>query len=87
MDRLKRGQSILDRMGDRFASLKGRLSARDQQQVVDYTDAVRDMEKQLHADEAWVLKPKPVVNEPAPTDPTDRSDTVGRTKLLYNLTR
>jgi len=87
MARLKRGQSILDRMGDRFASLKTRLSARDQQQIVDYTDAVRDMEKQLHADEAWVLKPKPVVTEPPPTDTTDRSDTVGRARLMFNLTR
>lgn len=87
MDRLKRGQSILDRMGDRFASLNTRLSARDQQQVTDYTDAVRDMEKQLHADEAWVLRPKPVVTEPPPSDTTDRADTVGRARLMFNLTR
>ena len=87
MARLKRGQSILDRMGDRFASLNSRLSARDQQQVTDYTDAVRDMEKQLHADEAWVLRPKPVVTEPPPTDATDRADTIGRARLMFNLTR
>ena len=65
MARLKRGQSVLDRMGDRFAALKSRLSAEDQQQVADYTEAVRDMEKQLQADEAWVVRPKPVVKEPA----------------------
>jgi len=87
MARLKRGQSILDRMGDRFAALNSRLSARDQQQVTDYTDAVRDMEKQLHADEAWVLRPKPVVSEPPPTDVTDRADTIGRARLMFNLTR
>jgi len=87
MARLKRGQSILDRMGDRFAALNSRLSTRDQQQVTDYTDAVRDMEKQLHADEAWVLRPKPVVTEPPPTDVTDRADTIGRARLMFNLTR
>ena len=54
MARLKRGQSVLDRMGDRFASLKSRLSAHDQQQVADYAEAVRDMEKQLKADEAYI---------------------------------
>ncbi len=87
MARLKRGQSVLDRMGDRFASLKTRLSARDQQQVADYTDAVRDMEKQLQANEAWVTRPKPVVAEPPPPDTLDRSDNVGRARLLFNLTK
>jgi hypothetical protein len=87
MARLKRGQSVLDRMGDRFASLKSRLSVRDQQQVADYADAVRDMEKQLKADEAWVTRSKPVVNEAPPQDSADRSDNVGRARLLFNLTR
>jgi hypothetical protein len=39
MARLKRGQSVLDRMGDRFASLSPARG--DQQQVTDYTDAAR----------------------------------------------
>ena len=87
MDRLKRGQSVLDRMGDRFTALKQRLSVRDQQQITDYADAVRDMEKQLHADEAWVTRPKPVVSEAPPSDTLDRSDNVGRAKILFNLTK
>lgn len=87
MARLKRGQSVLDRMGESFAALKPRLSAHDQQQVADYTEAVRDMEKQLHADEAWVQRPKPVVEEAPPTDTLDRSDNVGRARLLLNLTK
>jgi hypothetical protein len=85
--RVKRGQSVLDRMGDRFASLKTRLSTSDQQQVADYTEAVRSMEKQLQADEAWVVRPKPVVAEPAPANVADRADVVGRARLLFNLTR
>ena len=87
MARLKSGQSILDRMGGRFASLKSRLGAHDQQQLTDYTDAVRDMEKQLHANEAWVVRPKPVVTEAAPKDSTDKSDFIGRARLMFNLTK
>lgn len=87
MARLKRGQSVLDRMGDRFTELKKTLSHHDQQQIVDYTEAVRDMEKQLQADEAWVLRPKPVVKEPVPSDSTDRADVIGRAKILFNLTK
>jgi hypothetical protein len=85
--RVKRGQSVLDRMGDRFASLKTRLSAHDQQQVADYTEAVRDMEKQLQADEAWVVRPKPVVKEAPPTNVADRADIVGRARQLFSLAR
>lgn len=85
--RLKRGQSVLDRMGDRFSELKRTLSKQDQQQVTDYTDAVREMEKQLQADEAWVNRPKPVITEPPPSDALDRSDSIGRAKLLMNLTK
>lgn len=85
--RLRRGQSVLDRMGERFAALKTRLSQTDQQQVTDYTEAVRQMERRLHADEAWVVRPKPVVDEPPPTDSTDRSDLIGRTQTMCNLIR
>jgi hypothetical protein len=85
--RLKRGESTLDRMGNRLVSLKGKLGAHDQQQLEDYTEAVRDMEKQLKADEAWVLRPKPVVKEPVPSDAADPSDLVGRARILFKLAR
>lgn len=85
--RLRRGQSILDRMGDRFAALKTRLSAPDHQQVADYTEAVREMEKQLHADEAWALKPKPAAPEPGPADVNDKSDVIGRCAAMLKLAR
>ncbi len=90
--RLKRGQSVLDNMGSRFSELNKTLSHSDQQQVSDYTDAVREMEKQLQADEAWVNRPKPKVDEPQPNENypspfSDRSDSIGRAKVLLNLTK
>lgn len=85
--RLKNGQSILDRMGDRLASLEKRLSAGDQQQLADYTEAVREMEKRLHANEQWVQKPKPVVDVEAPKDSSDKGDFIGRSTLMLNLIR
>lgn len=87
IQRLKRGQSLLDRMGERFDALRKQISQRDQQQVADYAEAVRDMERQLQADEAWVLRPKPTVSEPPPSDSLDRADTIGRARLLFNLAR
>ena len=45
------------------------------------------MERQLQADEAWVHRPRPVVNEPPPSDATERSDSIGRARLLFNLAK
>ena len=43
------------------------------------------MEKQLHANEEWVTRPKPVVAEQAPKDSADKSDFIGRARLMFNL--
>ncbi len=92
LDRLKRGQSVLDRMGARFAELKKSASAHDQQQLADYAEAVRDTERQLQADEAWVNRPKPKVDEPQPSENypspfSDRSDSIGRARVMFSLIR
>lgn len=92
IERLKRGQSVMDRMGDRFTELKQKMSRHDQQQIADYTEAIRSMERQLQADEAWVNRPKPMVSEPQPSEGypspfADRSDSIGRAKVMLNLIR
>jgi hypothetical protein len=85
--RLKRGESILDRMGDRLSALKPRLGVHDRDQLADYVESVRDMEKQLHAGEEWATRPKPAVTEPAPPDNLEKADFIGRAKTLFGLTR
>ena len=87
IQRLRNGQSILDRMGDRLKSLQRRLGPNDQRQLSDYTDAVREMEKQLHANEEWAKRPKPVVDEPRMGDNPDPLDLVGRTRTMFQLIR
>ncbi len=90
--RLRRGHSVLDQMRDRLGELQRILSRRDQQQVADYADAVRDLEKQLVAEERWIHEPKPTVAEPAPSEAypspfADRSDSIGRAGILFRLTK
>ena len=92
LERLKRGQSMLDRMRERLVELNKSVSQLDRQQIADYTEAVRDLEKQLVAEEAWVNRPKPKVSEPAPTEGfpspfADRSDSIGRAKVLFQLAK
>ncbi len=50
------------------------------------------MERQLVADEAWVNRPKPKVDEPQPSESypspfADRSDSIGRARVMFNLIR
>jgi len=90
--RIRAGQSMLDRMKDRLADLDRTVSARDHQQLADYTEAVRDLEKQLVAEEAWIKRPKPRVGEPAPDENypspfADRTDSIGRGKVLLSLAK
>lgn len=90
--RLKRGQSMLDGMKGRLAELSKSVSQLDRQQITDYTEAVRDLEKQLVAEEAWVNRPKPKVSDPAPNENypspfADRSNSIGRAKILFQLAK
>lgn len=90
--RLKRGKSMLDRMRERLGQLEKSVSSYDRQQIADYTEAVRNLEKQMVAEEAWVKRPKPTVTEPAPNENypspfANRSDSIGRAKVLFQLAK
>jgi hypothetical protein len=92
LDRLRRGRSMLDRMQERLAQLNRSVSRIDRQQIADYTEAVRNLEKQLVAEEKWVHRPKPTVDEPQPNENypspfSDRSDSIGRARILMQLAK
>lgn len=87
IERLRNGQSVLDRMGDRLKSLERRLGPDDLRRLSDYTDAVREMEQQLHANEQWTQRPKPQVDEPRMGDNPDPLDLIGRTRTMFQLIR
>lgn len=92
LERLRRGRSMLDRMRERLTDLNRSVSPLDRQQIADYTEAVRELEKQLVSEEAWVNRPKPMAGEPSPTENfpspfADRSNSIGRAKVLFQLAR
>lgn len=90
LGRIRRGRSILDRMKERLAQLSNSVSRLDRQQIADYAEAVRGLEKQLVAEEKWIHLPKPQVDEPQPNENypspfADRSNSIGRARVLMNL--
>lgn len=82
---LAEGQSILDAVADQTNALKRRASRSDQQQLDQYLDALRTAEVELTTAEAWLDKPKPVVDEKPPEDIADSANLIGRTRALLNL--
>jgi hypothetical protein len=84
---LDTGRSILDAVADHAKQLKSKGSTRDRQRLDQYFDSVRDLENRLTASRGWEQKPKPVVKEEAPVDPSDPALYLEKVEIMYNLAR
>jgi hypothetical protein len=82
---LAEGRSILDELKTQTKSLQTKTSTADRRRLEEYFEAVRAAEKDLVAAQAWLKKPKPTVKQVQPADIVDKTDLVGRAKLLMNL--
>ena len=82
---LSDGGSILDRLKSQTMSLRRRVSVQDQRKLDAYFDAVRTAEQELTEVQAWMDKPKPVIDEVPPIDTPDSADLIGRIRLMFGL--
>jgi Protein of unknown function (DUF1552) len=85
LQNLEDGRSILDDVRGQAASLRSKLGADDRDKLDEYLTSVRELEQRLVTDEKWVKTPKPTVNVEPPKDISNRSDLIGRTRLLFDL--
>jgi hypothetical protein len=82
---LKRGRSILDTVLGQANKLHRELGRHDQEKLDEYLSAVRDLEGRLVQNEEWAQRPKPKVDVPPPTDIQNRTDAIGKMKLMQDL--
>lgn len=82
---LQDGQSILDAVSAQTKHLRRPLGVRDREKLDEFFSSVRELENRLVLNQEWTKKPKPKVDVPAPEDIGDPADTIGRTRLLYDL--
>ena len=82
---LAEGRSILDAIGDQTKALNRRVSGGDRKQLDAYFAAIRTAEKELAASDAWLDRPKPVVNAKAPQDIAEPTELIGKIRGLMNL--
>ena len=85
--KLDTGRSILDAIAGQAEDLQASVGARDRERLDQYFSSVRDLEHRLQASKGWERKPKPVVNEPAPVDPTNPALYMDKVKVMYDLAR
>ncbi len=85
MREVQRGKSILDTVNGRARMLGAKLGARDREKFDQYLTSVRELEGRLQQSEGWVQKPKPQVDAKPPTDIADRTEVIGRTKLMNEM--
>ena len=82
---LQERRSVLDDVREQANSIRQKLGTDDRQALDEYLASIRDLERRLVVDERWVKTPKPSVDAKPPKDVTDKSDLIGRTRLLFEL--
>jgi hypothetical protein len=85
LERIARGRSLLDLVGEQAKALSRRVSKADTARLDEYFVAVRDVEKQLELSAAWVDRPKPPAPGSPPTDVNEPGKQPVRLSLLYDL--
>ena len=81
------GRSVLDVVAGRAERLRAGSPAGDRETLDQYFTSVRTLEGRLKASEAWIDRPKPVVDYPRPEGTPEPANFVARQGLMYDLVR
>jgi hypothetical protein len=84
---LDTGRSILDAISEQARDLSRNVGARDKGRLDQYFTSVRDLERRLQQSRGWETIPKPVVNVPAPVDPTSPAQYMDKVKVMYDVAK
>ncbi|MFM1997040.1 MAG: hypothetical protein RLZZ111_1427 [Planctomycetota bacterium] len=87
MRHLEAGGSVLDLLLDKASRLERAAPAEDRPRLEQYFASVRDLEARLHETAAWDRRPKPVVQEPEPSDIADANRVIEKSKLMFDMIR
>ena len=85
--RLRIGESIMDTVAEDSRSLRRNLGPSDRDRLDQYTTAVREVERRMVKAREWEKLPKPKAPEPMPVDPSDKSEYMEMTRLMYQMAR
>ncbi|MDC0156800.1 DUF1552 domain-containing protein [Verrucomicrobia bacterium] len=83
--KLAEGRSVLDELLSQTKIVLKNAPSADRERLQEYFESVRTAEKNLAEEQVWLDRPKPKVQTKAPLDVHDKTDLIGRIKLLFNL--
>ena len=83
--KLADGRSVLDELMAQSKALRKNATSADREKLDEYFESVRRTERDLREQRAWMDRPKPSVAAEQPKDIYDKSDMIGRIRLLMNL--
>jgi hypothetical protein len=86
-ERARMGRSIMDLVADDTRALERELGPGDRDRLDAYFTSVRDLETRLVESEAWINRPKPMVDIAKPVDIGNPNDFVGRQRLMSDMVR
>ena len=82
---IRSGRSVMDLIGAEAKSLGRELGSADREKLDAWFTSVRDLEKRLQANEAWVRKAKPKVERGATLEEIDRNDTISIERAMLDI--
>ena len=83
---LKGNASVLDDVLEEAKSIQRRVSRRDQKKLDEYLSSLRDVEKKLQKQEAWLEKPYPKTDYAVPAfDPVSPEQSLLCETIMYDL--
>ena len=83
--KLAEGRSVLDELLSQTKILLKNAPSADRERLQEYFESVRTAEKNLAEEQVWLDRPKPEVQTKAPLDVPDKTDLIGRIRMLLNL--
>jgi hypothetical protein len=84
---LDTGRSILDTVAEQARDLGKSVGSNDRARLDQYFTSVRELENRLQASKGWERKPKPVVKEREPQDPSNPAQYMAKVTAMYSLVR
>ncbi|TWU01181.1 DUF1552 domain-containing protein [Stieleria varia] len=85
--RVRKGRSIMDMVGDDAKRLQRELGTGDRDRLDAYFTSVRELEQRMAANERWAKLPKPKVDAKQPLDIANGADIVGRQRMMMDVMR
>lgn len=80
---IRSGKSVMDIIGQEAKALEREVGAGDREKLDAWFTSVRELEKRLELNEAWVGKPKPKVG--VPPKPADRSNAADEMRAMLDV--